>query len=95
MNKVKAIIKEEFDEDEFYERAVIMVLSYTLGRLGMYNASEITDEEIEAMSNPIIGIEFQKVGKCARRIGKECSFVNDVVPYIVENFQYLAKGECE
>ena len=95
MNKVKAIIKDEFDEEEFYKRAVIMVLSYTLGRLGMYNASEITDEEIEAMSNPIIGIEFQKVGKCARRIGKECSFVNDVVPYIVENFQYLAEGECE
>ena len=95
MNKVKTIIKEEFDEEEFDERAVIMVLSYTLGRLGMYNASKITDDEIEAMSNPIMGIEFQRVAKCARRIGKECSFVNDVVPYIVENFQYLAEGECE
>lgn len=95
MNKVEAIIKEEFDEEEFDERAVIMVLSYTLGRLGMYNASEITDDEIEAMSNPIMGIEFQRVAKCARRIGKECSLVNDVIPYIVENFQYLVKGECE
>ena len=90
MNKVKAIIKEEFDD----ERVALLVLAYTLGRLGMYGASEITDEEIEAMSNPIMGIEFQRVAKCARRIGK-CSFVNDVVPYIVENFQYLTEGKCE
>ena len=90
MNKVEAIIKEEFDE-----RLALIVLAYTLGRLGMYSASEITDEEIETMSNPIMGIEFQRVAKCARRIGEECSFVNDVVPYIVENFQYLTEGECE
>ena len=90
MNKVEAIIKEEFDE-----RVALMALAYTLCRLGMYNASEITDDEIEAMSNPIMGIEFQRVAKCARRIGKECDFVKDVVPYIVENFQYLTEGECE
>ena len=91
MNKVKAIIKEEFDD----ERVALLVLAYTLCRLGMYGASEITDEEIEAMSNPIMGIEFQRVARCARRIGKECSFINDVVPYIVENFQYLVEGKCK
>ena len=90
MNKVEAIIKEEFDE-----RLALIVLSYTLNRLGMDRASEITDEEIEAMSNPIMGIEFQRVARCARRIGKECSFINDVVPYIVENFQYLVEGKCK
>ena len=91
MNKVKAIIKEECDE-----RVALVVLAYTLGQLGMDNASEITDEEIEAMDgNPMMSKEFvQSLARCARRIGK-CSFVNDVVPYIVENFQYLTEGKCE
>lgn len=92
MNKVETIIKEEFDE-----RVVLMALAYTLGQLGMDNASEITDEEIEAMDgNPMMSKEFvQSLARCARRIGKECDFVKDVVPYIVENFQYLTEGECE
>ena len=90
MNKVKAIIKEEFDE-----RVALMALSYTLGQLGMDNASAITDEEIESMNgNPMMSKEFvQSLARCARRIGKECNFVDDVIPYIVENFQYLAKEE--
>ena len=89
MNKVEAIIKEEFDE-----RVALMALAYTLGQLGMDNASEITDEEIEAMDgNPMMSKEFiQSLARCARRIGKECNFVDDVIPYIVKNFQYLAEG---
>ena len=75
MNKVEAIIKEEFDE-----RVALIALAYTLGQLSMGNASK----------------EFvQSLAICARRIGKECDFVNDVVPYIVENFQYLTEGKCE
>ena len=92
MNKVETIIKEEFDE-----RVALMALAYTLGQLGMDNASEITDDEIEAMDgNPMMSKEsIQSLAKCARRIGKECDFVKDVVPYIVENFQYLTEGKCE
>ena len=44
MNKLKVIIKEEFDE-----RVALMALAYTLGQLGMDNASEITDDEIEEL----------------------------------------------
>lgn len=91
-NKVKNIINEEFDE-----RVALMALAYTLGQLGMDNASNMTDDEIESMDgNPMMSKEFvQSLARCARRIGKECDFVKDVIPYIVENFQYLAKEENE
>ena len=62
MNRVETIIKEEFDE-----RVALMALAYTLGQLGMDNASEITDEEIEAIEgNPNIVENFQYLteGEC-------------------------------
>lgn len=88
MNKVKKIMQEEFDE-----RMALAVLTYTLGQLGMDNAAAISDEEIGGMEgNAFMTDEFcQAMAKTARRIGKECSFVDDVIPYILDEFSYLKK----
>lgn len=88
MNKVEQIIYEEFDE-----RLGLMVLTYTFSQLGQDRAAAITDDEIEsAEENAMMSKNFiQSLMRCARRIGRECNFVNDIIPYIIENYGYLAK----
>lgn len=89
INKVKEIIEKEFDS-----RVALMALTYTLGQLGMDNAAKITDEDISSMEgNPMMTKEFvQALARTAQRIGKECDFVNDVIPYILEEFDYLKQN---
>lgn len=88
MNKVKQIIREEFNE-----RVALMVLAYTLGQLGMTRAASLTDEEIKSLEgNAMMTQEFvQSLARTARRIGKECDFSKDVVPFIVSEFDYMVK----
>lgn len=88
--KVKQIIKEEFDS-----RLSLMVLAYTLGQLGLKQASEITDGDINSMQgNPVMTKEFcQSLARTARRIGKECDFASDIVPFILDEFAYMKEKE--
>ncbi len=92
MNKVKAIIEKEFDS-----RVALMALTYTLGQLGMDKAASITEEDISSMEgNPMMTDGFVKaLVRTAMRIGKECDFVNDIIPYILEEFDYLGKRNEE
>ena len=90
MNKVKQIIKEEFDE-----RLSLMALTYTLGQLGMDRAATLTEADIDSLEgNGLMTKSFvQALAKTAKRIGTECDFVNDIVPYIVTEFDYLVKED--
>lgn len=87
-DKVKKIIREEFDE-----RMNLMVLTYLLSQLGMDQAASITDDDIAKMEGNALMTEgfVQSLVRTARRIAKECSFVDDIIPYIVTEFDYLAK----
>ena len=92
MNKVKQIIEEDFDG-----RMGLAVLMYMFCQLGQDKAAEITDEEIENVKgNAFMTDRFvQAMVKTARRIARECNFINDVIPYIVNEYGYLAKKENE
>ena len=87
-DKVYDIINEEFDG-----RLDLTVLQYLCEQVGIDKAREITDEEIEAIEgNGFMTQEFcQSLVRCARRIARECDFIKDIVPYIVNNFRRLAK----
>ena len=87
MNKVKQIIDNEFDS-----RLGLAVLSYTLGQLGQDQAASLTDDDIEkAEGNALMTKDFvQSLMKCAKRVASECSFTNDIVPYIIEEYGYLS-----
>ena len=86
--KVEQIIAEEFDE-----RLGLMVVAYMFDQLSQDRAAAITDEEIEnAEGEGFLSKHFiQSLMRCARRIAQECDFVKDVVPYIIENYGWLAK----
>lgn len=86
-NKVAKIINEEFDS-----RMDLAVLQYLCEQLGIDRAKEITDEEIEAIEgNGFMTKEFcQAMARCTRRIARECSFVNDIVPYMVDKWGNVA-----
>ena len=90
MNKVKQIIEEDFDG-----RVGLSVITYTFCQLGQDKAAEITDEEIENLKgNALMTDRFvQAMVKTARRIARECNFIKDVIPYIVNEYGYLAKGK--
>lgn len=85
-NKVAKIINEEFDS-----RMDLAVLQYLCEQVGIDRAKEITDDEIEAIEgNGLMTKAFcQSMVRCARRIARECSFINDIVPYMVKNFEHL------
>jgi hypothetical protein len=87
-DKLRDIINEEFDG-----RLDLAVLQYLCEQVGIDKAREITDEEIEAIEgNAFMTQEFcQALVRCARRIARECDFIKDIVPYIVNNFRRLAK----
>lgn len=86
-NKVKQIINEEFDS-----RMGLAVIQYLCEQVGMDNAAKITDEEIAAIEgNAIMTQEFcQAIVRCARRIATECSFVGDIVPYLINEYPHLS-----
>lgn len=86
--KVQKIIREDFDE-----RLCVMVLSYTLGQLGLEQAASITDEDIESLEgNAMMTRDFvQALARTARRIAKECSLTDDIIPYIIANCGFLTK----
>lgn len=92
MSKVKNIINEEFDC-----RLSMMVMTYLLDQIGMSNAKDISDEEIDALQeNGLMTEDFVKsLVRCARRIARECSFVNDIIPFMVTEFDYLCNKEGE
>lgn len=87
MNKVKQIINDNFDN-----RMSIMVITYLLGQIGMDQAKTITDDDIDGVDgNAMMTQEFvQSMIRTARLIAQECDFVHDVLPYIIEEFGYLA-----
>ena len=84
--KVYNIINKEFDG-----RLDLTVLQYLCEQIGIDKAKEITDEEIDAIEGgAFISKAFcQALVRCARRIARECDFIKDIVPYIVENFGHL------
>lgn len=84
--KVYNIINLEFDN-----RLDLAVLQYLCEQVGIDNAKEITDAEIDAIEgNALMTKAFcQAMVRCARRIARECDFIKDIVPYIVENFGHL------
>lgn len=92
MNKVEQIIEEDFDG-----RLGLSVLIYTLCQLGQDKAAEITDEEIKNVKgNAMMTDHFvQALVKTSRRVAKECDFIKDIIPYIVNEYGYLAKKENE
>lgn len=88
-DKVCEIIDEEFDN-----RLGLAVISYLLGQLGMDNAKEISDEAIEGIKgNALMTDSFsQSMVRCARRIARECSLIDDVIPYIIHEYGHLGGG---
>lgn len=86
-NKVKQIINEEFDS-----RMGLAVIQYLCEQVGMDNAAKITDEEISSIEgNGLMTQKFcQAMVRCARRIATECSFVGDVVPYLINEYPHLS-----
>lgn len=88
-NKVKCIIKEEFDE-----RMGLAVISYLCDQVGFETAGKITDEQIAKIEgNALMTAPFcQSMVRCARRIARECSFVNDVIPYLIDDWGHLGSG---
>lgn len=86
-NKVYTIIEKEFDQ-----RAGLAVIEYLCG-VGIDRVKEITDDEIEAIEGNVFMTQLfcQSMVRCARRIARECSFANDVVPYLITEWGHLAK----
>lgn len=78
-NKVKQIIREEFDT-----RVAMMVVQYILDK-GTENLQKITEEEIlELEGNGLMTASFvQALVRCAVRICKECNMIDDFLPFIV------------
>ena len=78
-NKVKQIIREEFDE-----RVAMMVVQYILDT-GTENLEKLTEEEILKLEgNGLMTASFvQALVKTGVRISKECNMIDDFLPYIV------------
>lgn len=79
MEKVRTIIREEFDE-----RTSAMVISYLMDK-GTDFCSKITEDDIRSLEgNGLMTAEFiQSMVRAASRIAKECSMFDDIVPYII------------
>lgn len=88
-NKVKKIIREEFDA-----RVSMMVVQYILDK-GTENLSKITEEEIlELEGNGLMTANFvQAFVRCAVRISKECNMIDDFLPFIVTEL-YVPKAKA-
>ena len=78
-NKVKQIIREEFDE-----RVALMVIQNILDK-GTGNLEKITEEKIlRVKGNGLMTDGFvQALVRCSVRISKECNMIDDFLPYIV------------
>ena len=87
MNKVHQIISKDFDT-----RMGLAVCHYLCEQVGIDKAKEITDEQIEGLEgNALMTKAFcQSMVRCARRIARECSFVNDIVPYLIDEWGHLS-----
>ena len=87
-NKVKQIIREEFDE-----RVSMMVVQYILDK-GTENLKEITEEEIlQVKGNGLMTDKFvQALVRTGVRISKECNMIDDFLPYIVTEL-YVPKAK--
>lgn len=85
--KVKNIINEEFDS-----RMGLAVIQYLCEQVGIDNAKEITDAEIESIEgNALMTQDFcQSMVRCARRIARECGFITDIVPYLINEWGHLS-----
>lgn len=77
MNKVKEIIRKDFDE-----RCGTMVLSYLFDK-GIQFLRQISDDDIDALEgNPMMPEEFvQTLVRTARTIAETCDLFNDILPY--------------
>lgn len=82
-NKVEIIIDEECNG--FWADLVMITL---LEVYGMCNAAFIADDYIESITgSEILSREcHQSVLRAARRIAKECKFLDDVIPYIAKEW---------
>ena len=87
-NKVKQIIREEFDE-----RVALMVIQNILDK-GTENLEKITEEEIlQVKGNGLMTDGFvQALVRCSVRISKECNMIDDFLPYIVTEL-YVPKAK--
>lgn len=85
-DKVKNIINEEFDS-----RMGLAVIQYLCEQVGIDKAKEITDEQIEHINgNGFMTQDFcQSMVRCARRIARECGFITDIVPYLINEWGHL------
>lgn len=79
--KVREIISKEFDA-----RVGMMVVSYILDK-GFEQLKEITEEEIlEIPGNGLMTAGFcQALVRCAVKICKECHYLDEFLPYIVNH----------
>ena len=86
-DKVYSIIEKEFDG-----RLGLAVIQYLCEQVGIDKAKEITDEQINSLEgNAIMTKEFcQAMVRCARRIARECRFIDDIVPYLLNNYDHLS-----
>jgi hypothetical protein len=77
MNKVKEIIRKDFDE-----RCGAMVLSYLFDK-GIELVRQISDGDIDALEgNPMMTDEFvQTLVRTARTVAKTCDLFQDILPY--------------
>lgn len=82
MNKMKLIIAKEFDT-----RLDTMIIMYLLEK-GIDFVKEIEDEEINKLDG--IGIitkeVMQLMVRTSRKIARECSLFDDIIPYIAKRF---------
>lgn len=79
MDKVREIIRKDFDW-----RMESMVVSYIIDK-GVDFCSKITDEEIKKIEgNGLMTADFlQSMIRTARRIARECSLYDDIIPFII------------
>ena len=82
--KVKQIIENEFDG-----RLSMAVIAYILDK-GFENLKEVSEEDIlEIKGNALMTDEFcQSLVRCAVRICKECHYIDEFLPFIV-NLLYV------
>lgn len=85
--KVRNIINEEFDS-----RMGLAVIQYLCEQVGIDKAKRITDEQIEHINgNGFMTQDFcQSMVRCARRIARECGFITDIVPYLINEWGHLS-----
>lgn len=87
-NKVKKIIREEFDA-----RVAMAVATYVIGK-GTENLTEITEEMIEEVKGNAFMTDMfvQALVRAGVRISKECDVIDDFLPYIVTEL-YVPKAK--